>query len=110
MALEYDDYVWPNPPAWLPAPLRRVLADLTYDEAHGLLLGLVGLGAGAAVAIGGWLAVIAGVGTLLVLAAAVEDVPIGGTFVTRVLQRNVWYFLVSYSLFGVLGAAAVVLI
>jgi len=107
MGLSRDDYVWPDPPAWIPTPLRRVLADLTYDEAHGMLMGLSGLLAGAGFAAGGIVALVAAVGTALLLSVAVTDVPVGETFVASVLQRNAWYWLVPYTLTALLGAALV---
>lgn len=95
--LSGDDYVWGgDPPEWLPTPLRRVAGDLTYDEAHAALLGLVGFLAGA-----GWYMGLTGiVGTItaaaitlaLGLRAAPNNLPIAG----RLVRREPWYFTTVY--------------
>jgi len=104
MTLSRDDYVWPSPPGWLPQPIRRVVGDLTYDEAHGLLMGLTGLFAGAGFVAGGVPRYVASVGTLLLVAVVLLDVPGESGFVSHVLSQNGWYWLVSYTLTAVLGA------
>jgi len=107
MPLSGDDYIWPDPPAWLPAPLRRVVADLTVDEAHGMLLGLSGLLVGVGFATGGVGALLAMFVTALFLTVAVVNVPVGSTLVASIMQRNVWYWLVPYILTAVLGGLLV---
>lgn len=95
--LSGDDLVWGgSPPEWLPGPLQRVGGDLTYDEAHAMLLGLVGVLAGAGWFFGWQGAVQAFTVAVVTLAfglrAAPDDLPIAG----RLVRREPWYFLVVY--------------
>lgn len=95
--LKGDDYVWGgDAPEWLPTPLRRVAGDLTYDEAHAMLLGLVGVLAGAGWYFGWHSAVqtftVAVVTLAFGLRAAPNDLPIAG----RLVRREPWYFTTVY--------------
>ena len=91
--LRGDDYVFDEPPRWLPGPLRKVAGDLIYDEMHALELGLVGIPLGIALALGySTLAIgtlIALVGIAFGLKKAPNDLPVAG----RVVRREPWYFL-----------------
>lgn len=94
--LKGTDYLLADVPEWVPYPLRQWALDLTYDEAHAMLLGLVGTLAGI-----GWQAgmreVVAGITVALVatafgLRAAPPSVPIAG----RIVRREPWYFTTVY--------------
>lgn len=95
--LKADDYVLRGAvPEWLPGPLRRVARDFTYDEAHAMLLGLVGLPAGT-----GWYYghtdpvgafTVAVITLALGLRAAPNDLPVAG----RLVQYEPWYFTTMY--------------
>lgn len=102
--LRADDPVIENPPDWLPGPVYRWLADLTYREWHAALLGLLGVFVGAA-----WTAgfrpeavgvTVATVGIAFGLRALPDNAPVAG----RVIRREPWYFTVPFVATAVLAA------
>jgi len=103
--LSGDDYVLRDSvPEWLPAPIRRWLRDLTYNEWHMVVLGLIGLPIGGAWATGGPIVrtlLTAFVGTVIV--ATLHRPPEGSTPTSRLLGRESWYFTVPFTLFVTLG-------
>lgn len=111
MGLKGSDYVFSGEvPRWLPGPLARVVRDLTYNEVHAMLLGLIGLPLGVAwttAGVVGRLGVVA-VGVLLAVIALVR-IP-DRTIAAKLVARETWYFSGVFVLSGALGwgVAAVV--
>lgn len=90
--LKGTDYVYEEPPWWAVGPLERVSTDLTYDEAHAALLGLVGVLVGLAWTVGlrveASTLLIALVGIAFGLKRLPNNAPVAG----RVVRREPWYF------------------
>lgn len=107
--LRGSDYVFDEPPQWLPRPLQKVAMDLTYDEAHAAELGLVGLPLGIALAIGHSTLAIGTFVALVTLAfglrAAPNDLPVAG----RLVRKEPWYFLIVAVVTMTLAAGATVI-
>lgn len=119
MPLKGTDYVFSTPPNWLPGPLQRVAADLTYNEAHAMLLGLVGLFAGV-----GWVAghtSIVATFTLVTFSIAfgvdkrvlhrlgkpgvrAANRAMRNRHTRRILGLNPWYYSTVYIVTAVIGA------
>jgi len=102
--LSGDDYVLRDSvPDWLPAPIRRWLRDLTYNEWHMVVLGLIGLPIGGAWATGGplvrTLLTLIGVAITIIALYRVQN----ATSTARLLSRETWYFAVPFVLFVTLG-------
>ena len=91
--LRGDDYVFDEPPRWLPGPLRKVAGDLIYDEMHALELGVVaGLTFGVAIATGYTDVAV----PLLVLSVAaafgLKRAPNNMAVAQRVTSGEPWYY------------------
>ena len=91
-ALKASDHVIEDPPAWLPDPLRRALADLTFAEWHAALLGLLGLPAGAGVAIGLTPFIAPVVIALVAISVGLRKAPDSFPASMLVTRREPWYF------------------
>lgn len=87
-----SDYVFEQPPAWAVGPLEAVAMDLTYDEAHAALLGLVGV----LVALTWSVVLRVEASTLLIalvgIAFGLKRLPNNKPVAGRVIRREPWYF------------------
>lgn len=90
--LSKSDYVFEQSPAWAVGPLEAVAMDLTYDEVHAALLGLVGVLVALSWSVGlrveSATLLIALVGIAFGLKRLPNNAPVAG----RVLRREPWYF------------------
>lgn len=81
----------------LPAALRRVASDLTYDEVHAMELGLLGIPMTVYWLFGGAFAdIVIGVGALILLAVAMFKLPRESGVFSELLSRETWYFLLVF--------------
>ena len=86
------DYVFEEPPRWAVGPLKPVAMDLTYDEAHAMLLGLVGILLGLTWSAGLVMESAALVLTLIAVAFGLKGLPDTAPVARRVVRREPWYF------------------
>ena len=102
--LDATDYVVQDPPGWLPDPVQRWLADLTYREWHAIWLGVVGFPLGLAYAAGRQEALPIAVALVAItfgLRKAPDDAPVA----SRIIHKEPWYFLVPLTTLFSAGVA-----
>ncbi|MFD1515101.1 hypothetical protein [Halomarina rubra] len=108
--LHGDDYVFDDPPAWLPTPLQKVAGDLIYDEAHALELGLVGIPLGIALTLGYDRLAIGTLIALITIAFGLRAAPNSLPIASRTVQKEPWYFLIVLIGSMTLAAGAVAMV
>jgi len=90
--LEGTDYVFEEPPWWAVGPLTAVSMDLTYDEAHAMLLGLVGVLLGLTWSAGLTMETGALLLTLVAVAFGLKKIPGNVPIARRIVRKEPWYF------------------
>ena len=90
--LKGTDYVYEEPPWWAVGPLTAVSMDLTYDEAHAALLGLVGIPLALAWTAGLTTEVAGLVVALVALAFGLRKAPNTAPIARRIVRKEPWYF------------------
>ena len=86
------DYVFEEPPWWAVGPLEAVAMDLIYDEAHAMLLGLVGIPLALAWRAGLGMEVAGLTVTLVAVAFGLRAAPNSAPVARRIVRKEPWYF------------------
>lgn len=89
---------------YLPAALRRVALDLTYDEAHAMELGTIGIPLTLLYLSGYVSQLIAGTAGLILLSVAMFKLPRESGVFAEMLSTETWYFLLVFVATSVLTA------